>query len=148
MGSFEIPSEVTGVIVNGIVAIVIIGYLKNLFSVFIPTVLPMIISGVLAEKKGKSVGLWIFLGFLIGWIAVIIVALKASEKQDNNSYNNSTNIEDVNNQSNFSKSFKAVNTNQLYSKKVDNASRWTCSCGEKNHPNAIMCIYCGKGRNQ
>ena len=64
--------------------IMVIGYLIYLV---ISSALPMIISGILAKKKGKSVGLWVFLGFLIGWIAVIIVALSSPE-QPNNNYNN------------------------------------------------------------
>ena len=42
------------------------------------TIAAMIVSGIIANKKGRSVVGWVLLAGLIGWIAVIIVACLAS----------------------------------------------------------------------
>ena len=42
--------------------------------------LPLIICRRVARRKGKSVGLWMLLAIVFGWVAVLFIAVSASEK--------------------------------------------------------------------
>ena len=53
-----------------------------ILSIF-SAILPCIISGIMADKENRSVGLWIFISILIGWIAVLILAIKMQHEQNN-----------------------------------------------------------------
>ena len=50
-----------------------------IFAVFLWSVLPLIICSSMAKRKGKSRALWILLAILFGWIAVLFLAIAASE---------------------------------------------------------------------
>lgn len=42
--------------------------------------IPLFICYSMAGRKGKSRGLWVFLGLIFGWIAVLFLAIAAPEK--------------------------------------------------------------------
>ncbi len=42
--------------------------------------LPLLICVNMAEKKGKSKGLWAFLSLVCGWFAVVVLAAAVSER--------------------------------------------------------------------
>ena len=44
------------------------------------SIIPLMICSSMAGKKGKSKGLWIFMGILFGWLAVLVLAASASER--------------------------------------------------------------------
>jgi len=43
------------------------------------SLIPLFICSSMASRKGKSKGLWVFLGILFGWLAVLVLAASASE---------------------------------------------------------------------
>ena len=51
-----------------------------LFALALWAIPPLFICYRLAKRKGKGPGLWLFLGFLFGWIAVLVIAAAASER--------------------------------------------------------------------
>jgi len=44
------------------------------------SLIPILICSALAGRKGKSRGLWVFLGLIFGWLAVLVIAVSSSEK--------------------------------------------------------------------
>ena len=46
----------------------------------ISSTIAVIVSAVLADRKGRSIGGWIFGGLVLGWIAVIILACLSNER--------------------------------------------------------------------
>lgn len=72
MYNYEVVSSAGGASVGSFVII-------YLLLMALMTILPMVIAGVVAKKKGKSVALWVFLAMFLGWVAVIIVALSEQE---------------------------------------------------------------------
>lgn len=44
------------------------------------SLIPLFICYSLAGKKGKSRGLWVVLGLIFGWLAVLFIAISSSEK--------------------------------------------------------------------
>jgi len=44
------------------------------------SLIPLFICASIAGKKGKSKGLWVLLGIIFGWLAVLGLAISASEK--------------------------------------------------------------------
>lgn len=44
------------------------------------SVVPLFICYSMARKKGKSRGLWLLLGIVFGWIAVLFIAIASPEK--------------------------------------------------------------------
>jgi hypothetical protein len=44
------------------------------------SLVPLFICSSLAGRKGKSRGLWVFLGLIFGWLAVLVIAVSSSEK--------------------------------------------------------------------
>lgn len=61
---------------------------------FVSLILQFVIGAILANKKGRSIGWWLVGVFLLGWIAVIILAflpsLKPSKHLSEPSYKPST----------------------------------------------------------
>lgn len=57
------------------------GILRTLLIVgLICSLLPLSICYSTAGKKGKSRGLWLLLGIIFGWIAVLFIAIASPEK--------------------------------------------------------------------
>jgi hypothetical protein len=44
------------------------------------SLVPLFICASLAGRKGKSRGLWVLLGIVFGWLAVLVIAVSSSEK--------------------------------------------------------------------
>lgn len=44
------------------------------------SLIPLFICSSMASRKGKSRGLWILLGLIFGWLAVLVLAVSGSEK--------------------------------------------------------------------
>jgi len=55
-----------------LLTLVLIGLLWSL--------LPLIICYSMAGRKGKSRGLWLLLGIIFGWIAVLFLAIASPER--------------------------------------------------------------------
>jgi len=51
-----------------------------LFLLLVWCALPLILCYRLARRKGKSKGVWLLLGLVFGWIAVLIIAAVSSER--------------------------------------------------------------------
>ena len=50
--------------------------------VILSTIITTIISGVIAAGKNRSGGLWAVLGFVFGWLAVLIIACLPKERHE------------------------------------------------------------------
>ncbi|MCK5827587.1 hypothetical protein KAH43_03595 [Candidatus Bipolaricaulota bacterium] len=57
-----------------------ISVLIILFVFLLWSLLPLIICSRVAGRKGKSRGLWMLLAIIFGWIAVLFIAVSATEK--------------------------------------------------------------------
>ena len=66
-----VPQSMTGAYLSLIVLLV---------ALALWAIPPLFICYRIATRKGKSPGLWLFLGFLFGWIAVLVIAAAASER--------------------------------------------------------------------
>ena len=66
-----VPQSMTGAYLSLIVLLV---------ALALWAIPPLFICYRIATRKGKSPGLWLFLGFLFGWIAVLVIAAAASEQ--------------------------------------------------------------------
>ena len=55
------------------------GMVGVLVALIVWSLIPLFICASLAGKKGKSKGLWVLLGIVFGWIAVLVLAVSASE---------------------------------------------------------------------
>lgn len=51
-----------------------------LVGIVVWSLIPLMICSSMAGKKGKSKGLWVFMGILFGWLAVLVLAASASER--------------------------------------------------------------------
>ena len=136
----------------------------------ISNIIAIVVSIVIAKNKNRSAG-WGWLGFLLGWIGVIIVACleeetdykemyyqqitKGPSKLINSARANARSTSNTNTESTWTCEFCGhTNSNLLstcqscYKSKTANPTiqdyKWTCSCGQVNNPNATMCIECGK----
>jgi hypothetical protein len=49
-------------------------------AILIWSILPLFICYSLAGRKGKSRALWLLLGIIFGWVAVLFIAIAAPEK--------------------------------------------------------------------
>ena len=94
---------------GGIVTIVL------LLILLAVAILPYIIVAKIAQEKGFSVGLWLFLTWLLSWIAVIIVCVLDSERKP---------------------------TTSAGAFKPTTANHWTCTCGATNSIFSKTCSVC------
>ena len=56
------------------------GLMLYLIIIVVWSLIPLFICASMAGKKGKSKGLWVLLGIIFGWLAVLGLAVSASEK--------------------------------------------------------------------
>ena len=55
--------------------------MEIIIAIIIGGIFWAVIAGILAKRKGKDVLPWILLGFLLGWIAIIILACTRDERR-------------------------------------------------------------------
>ena len=50
------------------------------YVLVISNIIAVIFSAILADRKGRSIGGWIFGGIILGWVAVIILAFLSDQR--------------------------------------------------------------------
>ena len=50
------------------------------YVLVISDIIAVIFSAILADRKGRSIGGWIFGGIILGWVAVIILAFLSDQR--------------------------------------------------------------------
>ena len=102
----------------------------------ISSIIAVIVSAILADRKGRSVGGWIFGGLILGWIAVIILACLS----DQSTYSHSTQIVE---KYYYHQSTEPIITQQTSKEKSSSTHRWRChNC--RNMICADPCPFCGQ----
>ena len=113
----------------------------------ISNLIAIIICGVLAGNKGRSIGGWIAGGFLLGWIGVIILFFLSdlnyyrpqSSWNPRGSFYNTNNSNNSNNSNASTNSFDKPKTTSYTIKKV---AKYQCpQCGEII--DTQQCPWCG-----
>ena len=108
--------------------------------VCISNLIAIIICGVLAGNKGRSIGGWIVGGFLLGWIGVIILFfLSDLNYRPQSSWNPRGSFYNTNNSNTSTNSFSKPQTTSYTIKKV---AKYQCpKCGETI--DTKQCPWCG-----
>lgn len=100
----------------------------------------------LAKKKGRNVALWCILGFLGGFISLIIVAILPSVKKGDTYQDRLNNSQDSQEGGGLSwKNLQSQPANQNNNSPIEVPPRETCpQCGSPVSGNAKYCENCGK----
>ena len=105
--------------------------------IVISNIVAVICSAILADRKGRSVGGWIFGGVMLGWIAVIILACLSDQ---------STHFppkQIVEKHYYYNQSIEQRTTKQIPTKETFSIHRWRChNC--RNMIDVDPCPFCGQ----
>lgn len=133
---------------------------------------PIILSAVIADKKGRSIGGWICCTLFLGWISVIIIACLSSNRAPQSTTESTSRVlhhipkEQKYESFNCTKCGERINTRRcaycgyehnakslkrtpaFTATKLTQLNNWICSCGAVNPESSKECNACFKPKGK